>query len=96
MYKVGTEFWRAETCNGSIQTECVTVTKVTKVWYFIEPSMIMFGCATRLRKLSWDRRNEARFNTTMKAALMKDLRGWKAAKKEAEKNIKALRKELGL
>lgn len=97
VHKVGTEFWRADVTEGKIRTARVTVTKVTKVWYFIEPTdELLFHCATRLRRLSWDRRSEQYRCTTRKQALMRLLRWKKENLKNAERNIKALKKELGI
>ena len=38
----------------TVETACVTVSKVTSLYYYIEPRDLMFGCSTRLKIHSFD------------------------------------------
>ena len=94
MYKVGDEFWRAEVEDGEIETEMVTVVKITKLHYLIEPQVIAFRCSSRLKIMNYNRTKEAVFSTTRKAALMWLLKSNKRQLTDINKNIAALKKEI--
>ena len=58
-YVKGTKLWKAQIESGyntadTVKTTSVTIHKITPLYYFIEPSELLFGCSTRLRKNNWD------------------------------------------
>ena len=73
-YKVGDNFWKAAMTSGhgtsesTVETAQVTVTKITPLYYFIEPCELLFGCSTRLRKNAWDNKPIV-YHTTERKAL---------------------------
>lgn len=72
-YAKGTKFWEAQMESGydtadTVKTVSVTIHKITPLYYFIEPSELLFGCSTRLRKNGWDKIPIV-YHTTEKEAL---------------------------